>query len=119
MKGIIRFVDAQDTIAKKKSESKTMDKIQLFAIVACLGYAILTIGFAYAEDLIIFPNKGQSKEQMERDKFECYSWTKTQSGFDPMKTPQASAPPPSPGAKKGGLFRGAARGADYKRDPGS
>ena len=44
---------------------------------------------------MIYPAKGQSNDQMEKDKFECYTWAKGQTGFDPMQTPTASSPPPS------------------------
>ncbi len=44
-------------------------------------------GAASAQEPIIYPSKGQSAEQQEKDKFECYSWAKQQSGFDPMKQP--------------------------------
>ncbi len=62
-------------------------------------------------DLFIYPNKGQSQEQQERDKFECHSWAVKESGFDPMKRPTASTPPPAREAPRGGASRGAFRGA--------
>ena len=76
-----------------------------------LPLATLVAGSALAQDLIIYPAKGQSQEQMEKDKFECYQWAKGQTGFDPMEKPQATQPPPQQEAKKGGVVRGAARGA--------
>lgn len=30
-----------------------------------------------------YPNKGQSPAQQDRDKYECYLWAKSQTGFDP------------------------------------
>jgi len=63
-----------------------------------------------SQELMIYPAKGQSQDQMEKDKFECYSWAKQQSGFDPMAMPQATAPPPQQEAQKGGVGRGALRG---------
>ena len=30
-----------------------------------------------------YPNRGQSKEQQERDRYECYQWAVKQTGFDP------------------------------------
>lgn len=58
---------------------------------------------------IIFPAKGQSQQQLEQDKYACYSWAKTNTGFDPM---QASAPSAAPQQSSGGgLIRGAGRGA--------
>ncbi len=62
-------------------------------------------------DVFIYPNKGQSQEQQERDKFECHSWAVKQSGFDPMKRPTASTPPPARESPQGGAGRGAFRGA--------
>ena len=68
-------------------------------------------GSAFAQELIIFPAKGQSNEQMEKDKYSCYQWAKNETGFDPMEVPKASAPPPEAQAKSGGAARGAAVGA--------
>ena len=62
-------------------------------------------------DVFIYPNKGQSQQQQERDKFECHSWAVRESGFDPMKRPTASTPPPAKEAPQGGAARGAFRGA--------
>lgn len=85
---------------------KTTINAVVFLIVVTLGS-----GPVQAQDLIIYPNKGQNQQQLEKDKFECYSWAKQQTGFDPMKVPKATAPPPQQEAKQGGLLRGAARGA--------
>ena len=41
----------------------------------------------WSQDLVVYPAKGQSNDQMEKDKFECYSWAKGQTGFDPMAMP--------------------------------
>jgi hypothetical protein len=74
-------------------------------------FVTLGSGLVLAQDLIIYPNKGQSQPQLEKDKFECYSWAKQQTGFDPMEVPKATAPPPQQEAQQGGLVRGGARGA--------
>lgn len=73
--------------------------------------ALLSVGVVLAQDLVIYLAKGQSQEQMEKDKYECYTWAKQQSGFDPMQQPKATQPPPQQEAPKGGVVRGAARGA--------
>ena len=73
--------------------------------------AILIAGSVMAQDLFIYPTKGQSKEQIEKDKYECYRWAKDQTGFDPMQQPKATAPPPQQQPKQGGVLRGAGRGA--------
>jgi len=64
-----------------------------------------------ADELMIYPKKAQSAEQQEKDKFECYSWAKNESGFDPMAPPMATEAPPQQQASRGGVVRGAARGA--------
>ena len=59
----------------------------------------------------VYPQRGQSPQQQEFDRGQCYSWAVQQSGFDPANPQVASAPPPMPGAPQGGMFRGAAGGA--------
>ena len=67
--------------------------------------------FAQSTEFIIYPNKNQSNEQMEKDKFQCYTWAKGQTGFDPMQRATTTTAPPQKGAKKGGVVKGAAGGA--------
>jgi hypothetical protein len=38
------------------------------------------------DDLIIYPKNGQSKDQQAADQFECHSWAKNQTGFDPTES---------------------------------
>jgi len=66
---------------------------------------------ASSQDVFIYPTKGQSAEQQDKDKFECASWAKQQTGFDPMQTPKTSTPPPQQQEPQAGLVKGAARGA--------
>ena len=82
-------------------------KITVVFILACLALVVT----ASAQELVVYPSNGQSSEQMEQDKFQCYSWAKNESGFDPMALPTASAPPPQKEAKKGGVVKGAVGGA--------
>ena len=89
-----------------------MKLINRFLIGLRLGAFIA--GTAVAQDFMIYPAKGQSQDQLEKDKFECYSWAKGQTGFDPMEMPKATAPPPTKqatsstagGAVKGGVGGG-------------
>ena len=78
-------------------------------LLACL--ICITPSLVSAQELIIYPSQNQSQAQQEKDEFECYSWAKGQSKFDPMAPPTATEPPPQQQAKRGGLVRGAARGA--------
>jgi len=66
---------------------------------------------AFSTEIIVFPAQGQSNEQMEKDKYDCYQWAKQQSKFDPMAPPTAKTAPPPPQAQTGGVVKGAARGA--------
>jgi len=73
--------------------------------------ALFAISFmSVADDMFVYPAKGQSNEQMEKDKFSCYGWAKQNTGFDPMAAPRASSAPPPQQAQKGGAGRGAVRG---------
>jgi len=68
--------------------------MKLEKFIAFLTGLLLAAGAALAQEVIVYPAKGQSQEQMEKDKFDCYQWAKGQTGFDPMAAPKASAPPP-------------------------
>jgi hypothetical protein len=74
---------------------------------------VLAAAPALAKDFYVYPQKGQSAEQQEKDEFDCFKWAKQQSGFDPMNpgstttTTTAAPPPPT----EGGTVKGAARGA--------
>lgn len=63
--------------------------------------------------LMIYPMKGQSNEQLSKDRYECHVWAVQQSGFDPsMAQSDQSAPASQAGGQvlRGGV-RGAAMGA--------
>ncbi len=84
---------------------------QVFYFAFFLYFSIFLAGPASAQDPIIYPAEGQSQDQMERDEFECFRWARDQTGFDPMKTPEATSPPPQKQARRGGAGRGAVGGA--------
>ncbi len=86
-----------------------MKRIIMAAMI--LTALLLGMNMALGEDLMVYPAKGQNQQQMEKDKYDCYQWGKQQTGFDPMQTPKASAPPPPQQAPQGGVGRGAVRGA--------
>jgi len=88
------------------------------SIVICAATLLFSLAFVtgpvLAQENIIYPAQGQSAEQMEKDKLECYSWAKGQTGFDPMEVPKATAPPPqqqSGGSVAGGAVKGGLGGA--------
>jgi hypothetical protein len=77
------------------------------------AFLFLMAATAGSQDFMIYPAKGQSDDQMEKDKYECYTWAKGQTGFDPMQIPKASSPPPSQEKKSvgGAAVVGGALGA--------
>ena len=85
--------------------------------IILLLFTAFPVSYVQAQDLIVYPAQGQSNDQMEKDKFECYNWAKGQSGFDPLPMPTASSPPPSQerqsvgGSTLGGGLLGGAGGA--------
>lgn len=78
--------------------------------VAAALVSALSVASAWAQQLFIYPQKGQSPEQQQQDRFECHQWAVQQTGFDPV-TAAGAAPPPPPAAPTTGAVRGAARGA--------
>jgi uncharacterized protein YcfJ len=63
------------------------------------------------------PARGQSPEQLDRDRYDCAQWATAQTGFDPSRPPPPPPPPrgsrvvvagPAPGS---GVVAGAATGA--------
>ena len=90
-----------------------MKKVTLFTLM--LFFSGFLAGPIGAQDPIVYPAQGQSEDQIEKDRYQCYSWAKGQTGFDPMKTPTTTSAPPSKekevwGAGKTGVA-GAATGA--------
>jgi hypothetical protein len=82
-------------------------------IAFLLLFSVCLVSPVWAQDPIVYPAKGQSEDQMEKDKYQCYSWAKNQTGFDPMKTPTTTSAPPAKEKEvwvRGGLI-GAAGGA--------
>lgn len=63
----------------------------------------LTAGPAAAQGYV-YPAKGQSPQQQQKDQSDCHGWAMQQSGVNP------GAPPPSSGSS-GQVLRGGARGA--------
>ncbi len=80
---------------------------KLLVILAAAGL----VATASAQELMVFPNDSQDKEQQQKDEFTCYNWAKGETDFDPMAAPTASAPQPQQAAATGGVRRGAVRGA--------
>ena len=88
-------------------------RISTTIVVALTFVSVLGADCSWAQQLFIYPQKGQSPQQQQQDRFECHQWAMQQTGFDPtmataMPPPSASPPTSSP---LGGAMGGAAIGA--------
>lgn len=80
---------------------------QLLTLSAALLGLIVTLP-AQAQ-LMIYPMKGQSNEQLSKDRYECHLWAVQQSGFDPTIAQTTQQAPQN--QQSGQVVRGGARGA--------
>lgn len=90
--------------------------ISRWAVLTAAVITVLASGAALAQQPFIYPTKGQTPQQLEFDKGQCYTWAVQQSGYDPANPPPANAPPPMQsqnqgGQVAGGMFGGALLGA--------
>ena len=81
-------------LAKKRLTSAA---VGLGAVAVLTGSAL---GQAY-----VYPTRGQSPQQQQRDQAECHAWAIQQPGTS------AAATPPPPSGPTGDVVRGGARGA--------
>jgi len=75
------------------------------------GVLLLTCTAVVHAEPYIYPSQGQSAEQMEKDKYQCYGWGKQQTGYDPMNPPVISTGQANTAPVVGGAAKGAAGGA--------
>ena len=84
-------------------------------IVAAAVAAALVSESALPQQRFVYPARGQSQQQQQKDEFECHQWAIQQTGYDPSNPQrQSSAPPPPSGSAEpeaGSGARGAVRGA--------
>ena len=77
--------------------------------------ALLASAPALPQQRFVYPAKGQSPQQQQKDEFECHQWAIQQTGYDPANPPrqQNGGPPPSGSAEPeaGSGARGAVKGA--------
>ena len=77
-------------------------------VVAVLMGLTLLGAPALGDEPYVYPTQGQSPDQMDRDKYDCYNWAKQQTGYDPANPPP---PPSSSGGTTTSAGEGAAKGA--------
>jgi len=84
--------------------------VRVFLVVGALFVAMSSS--AIAQQLYVYPTRGQSPEQQQQDRYQCSAWATEQTGFNPAvppPVPQVTSPPP-PGIF-GGALGGSALGA--------
>jgi uncharacterized protein YcfJ len=96
--------------SKKKPWLFRNGYLGMMVCVAISVFFLFGLGFVIFANagMMIYPAKGQSAEQQQKDEFECHQWAVQQTGFDPTKTQQA---PQQQTTQQGGVLRGAAGGA--------
>ena len=89
--------------------------VVLSPIVWLLIFVLASVR-ASAQEPYVYPAKGQSQAQQDKDRYECHTWAAQQTGFDPSNPQSSSASasrqyqPSQPHVVKGAA-RGAALGA--------
>jgi hypothetical protein len=78
-------------------------KLSLISAVLCLAAQLPA-----QADIMIYPAKGQSNQQLSQDRYQCHVWAVQQSGFDPSN-PQTSQAAPQ--QQQGQVIKKAGRGA--------
>jgi len=79
-----------------------MKPARWIAASTLLGFGLASA--SWAGPPYVYPAKGQSPEQQQKDQWECHQWAEQQTGFDPSAPVEQSLP-------RDGLVGGAARGA--------
>jgi hypothetical protein len=87
------------------ADARAVRRLLWCAVALLLGAAA-----AHAQNTqpVIYPAKGQSAKQQDQDRYECHTWARGQSGFDPTQAPSGSAPAQSVAATSTGTSAGGA-----------
>jgi hypothetical protein len=81
------------------------------SVLALLTLALVSVGSA-ADELYVYPAKGQSAEKQARDQQDCHEWAVKQTGVDPEKVAAQAAQPSDTGrGPLAGMAEGAGIGA--------
>ena len=81
----------------------------LFTIVSNINAQEVTM-MSKKLGLYVFPSNDKSKDQQDKDEYDCYKWAVEQSGVDPVAPPKVEAEKVETGPD-GGAVKGAAGGA--------
>ena len=81
-----------------------------FMLVCAVG--VVFAAPARAEEPVVYPVRGQSAQQQERDQYECHEWATKETGVDPLAlAEQKLSTTPTPGSKGHGAAGSAGVGA--------
>ena len=86
----------------RTSECKPRWGRSSFVITALIGLAMATVNAGLVRAQYVYPQRGQSPQQQQRDENECSNWATQQTGYRPSGSSSSGG---------GGVLRGAARGA--------
>ena len=91
-----------------------LSRLPFVLLLGLLSGTLVMGASAHAQELYIYPSKGQSQAQQDKDRYECHTWAVKQTGFDPSK-PQTAPSNTSASNQyqpsQPHVLRGAARGA--------
>jgi len=87
----------------KHSRRTVMNHLQTIAdaratrrLIWCAAAMLAGAAAAHAQNTssapVIYPAKGQSAKQLDQDRYECHTWARGQSGFDPTQAPPTATP---------------------------
>src|SRR3954453_20056307 len=90
-------------------------RMKFRSMTAAMIGAALFSSEVLPQQAFVYPSRGQSPQQQQKDEFDCHQWAIQQTGYDPANPRQASAPPPPPSGsaepEAGSGARGAVKGA--------
>jgi len=86
-----------------------------FILLLIFTSPALSRSLAGSVDLFVYPANDQSKQQQEQDDYQCFTFAKEETNFDPVNAREPSEVvadnPGMDGSGARGAFRGVARGA--------
>jgi len=97
-------------VIRLKNMKQTQKKV--ISILFSATSVVMFSSSAIAQNLFVYPARGQSATQQQRDEAECRTWAQQQTGFNPAQPPTQIQTGSNPEGKIiGGAARGAALGA--------
>src|SRR5262245_36289416 len=85
------------------SRENVMGELSRRITAFALAMLVLSVPCLGTAQVFIYPSRGQSPQQEQFDKGQCYSWAVQQTGFDPANPQVYTPPPPQASAPQGGL----------------